>query len=146
MQTSKSYLHAHTVRAGFDEKTMLGGRSLVRLRRNIIWKSHLELCLRAHHLHAHSWEETSIGNNYLEKVGKTKPAGPSASLSHSLGRWSPHRLGEICFVIVSITIQVDLFSPVMKPRPAMLFLQRAHKKHWKWTNSMKGRYMIFSQW
>ena len=70
----------------------------------------------------YGWEETSYGNpiwNFacgpiicmhtvgnncldLEKVGKTKPAGPSASLSHSLGRWSLHRLGGICFVIVII--------------------------------------------
>ena len=77
----------------------------------------------------YGWEETSYGNpNFacgpiicmhtvgnncldLEKVGKTKPAGPSASLSHSLGRWSPHRLGGICFVIVSITDHTyDLFT------------------------------------
>ena len=56
--------------------------------------------------------------------GKTMPAGPSASLSHSLGRWSPHRLGEICFVIVSITIQVDLFSTCYEAATSHAFLAK----------------------
>ena len=55
MQTSKSYLHAHIVRAGFDEKNYACGPIFGTVGKKhqleiIIWKKWAKLSLRAHQL------------------------------------------------------------------------------------------------
>ena len=106
------------------------------------WK---KLCLWANLWY--SWEETSVGNNYLEKVGKTKPAGPSASLSHSLGRWSLHRLGGNLFCNCHHSLSRLICFHLLWSRGQPCFSCKGRTRNTgKWINSMKGRNMIFSQW